>query len=111
VTWESDLDALKMVDEAYVNRPAWIEKTILTTARMGKFSADRAVMQYAEVSLSLFKDDWTLTRESRRSGTSSLSKSPSLDGSASPTTLPLLPPPLDPSSTSALQSSLIRATL
>lgn len=46
---DSDLDALKMVDEAYVDRPAWIEKTILTTARMGKFSADRAVMQYAEV--------------------------------------------------------------
>jgi glycogen phosphorylase len=66
----SYLTAQKMVDEAYVDRPAWIEKTsestsslaalppsssliriaspVNTTARMGKFSSDRAVSQYAE---------------------------------------------------------------
>ncbi|GAA5896787.1 hypothetical protein JCM6882_005035 [Rhodosporidiobolus microsporus] len=44
----SYLEAQKMVDEAYVNQSSWVEKSILTTARMGRFSSDRAVLQYAE---------------------------------------------------------------
>lgn len=38
-----------MVDEAYTkDRKEWIKKSINTTARMGKFSSDRAIMTYAE---------------------------------------------------------------
>ncbi|GAA5993154.1 hypothetical protein JCM11641_005047 [Rhodosporidiobolus odoratus] len=44
----SYLAAQRMVDEAYVDQKSWVEKSILTTARMGVFSSDRAVMQYAE---------------------------------------------------------------
>ncbi|GAA6039090.1 hypothetical protein JCM8097_005315 [Rhodosporidiobolus ruineniae] len=44
----SYLEALKMVDQAYVNQTSWIEKSILTSARMGFFASDRAVAQYAE---------------------------------------------------------------
>ncbi|KAM0788793.1 hypothetical protein ACM66B_002882 [Microbotryomycetes sp. NB124-2] len=44
----SYLAAQRMCDEAYVDRASWIEKTINTTARMGKFSSDRAVQQYCE---------------------------------------------------------------
>ncbi|GAA5855751.1 hypothetical protein JCM8547_001668 [Rhodosporidiobolus lusitaniae] len=44
----SYLEAQKMVDEAYVDQNGWVEKSILTTARMGFFSSDRAVAQYAE---------------------------------------------------------------
>ncbi|SGY79236.1 BQ5605_C008g05082 [Microbotryum silenes-dioicae] len=44
----SYLEAQRMVDESYVDRPAWVKKTILATSRMGKFSSDRAVLQYAD---------------------------------------------------------------
>ncbi|BGO98700.1 Non-essential glycogen phosphorylase [Rhodotorula toruloides] len=44
----SYLQAQKMVDEAYVDQPSWVEKTINSTARMGRFASDRAVLQYAE---------------------------------------------------------------
>ena len=37
-----------MVDEAYQDRTEWIKKSIRTTAKMGKFSSDRAIMNYAE---------------------------------------------------------------
>lgn len=46
--FQSYLQAQNMIDEAWVNESDWIEKTILTTARMGKFSSDRCVTQYAE---------------------------------------------------------------
>ncbi|BGP39269.1 Non-essential glycogen phosphorylase [Rhodotorula kratochvilovae] len=42
------LEAQKMVDQAYVDQASWVEKCINTTARMGRFSSDRAVMQYAD---------------------------------------------------------------
>jgi starch phosphorylase len=65
----SYLEAHKMVDEAYIDQDSWIEKSstftlfifsssyitltflfplVLTSARMGFFSSDRAVAQYAE---------------------------------------------------------------
>lgn len=44
----SYLAAQRMVDEAYVDRAGWLRKSILTTARMGKFSSDRCVREYAD---------------------------------------------------------------
>jgi starch phosphorylase len=41
---------LKTHDEAatlYRNRPLWTEKAILNTARIGKFSSDRTIVEYA----------------------------------------------------------------
>ncbi|GAA5994412.1 glycogen phosphorylase [Rhodotorula paludigena] len=44
----SYLEAQRMVDVAFVDQSSWVEKTIHTTARMGRFASDRAVMQYAD---------------------------------------------------------------
>ena len=44
----ADIAALAMVDEAYQDREEWIKKSIRTTAQMGKFSSDRAILEYAE---------------------------------------------------------------
>ncbi|KAG8972721.1 Non-essential glycogen phosphorylase [Tulasnella sp. 425] len=44
----SYLGAQEKVDEAYRDTASWIKKSITTTARMGKFSSDRAIMNYAE---------------------------------------------------------------
>lgn len=46
--FESFLQAQQMIDEAYSEKKEWTKKTILSTARMGHFSSDRCVMQYAE---------------------------------------------------------------
>jgi glycogen phosphorylase len=37
------------VDEAYKNQDEWITKTILSVARMGFFSSDRCINEYAEM--------------------------------------------------------------
>lgn len=46
--FDSYIAALAMVDEAYQDREEWIKKSIRTTAQMGKFSSDRAILEYAE---------------------------------------------------------------
>jgi len=46
--FDSYVQALAMVDTAYLDRTEWIKKSIRTTAKMGKFSSDRAIMTYAE---------------------------------------------------------------
>ncbi|TFK97616.1 glycogen phosphorylase [Pterulicium gracile] len=55
--FDSYIEALKMVDEAYADRDEWIKKSIRTTAKarlsllalqMGKFSSDRAIQDYAQ---------------------------------------------------------------
>ncbi|KLO16468.1 glycosyltransferase family 35 protein [Schizopora paradoxa] len=46
--FDSYIRALEMVDTAYQDRNGWIKKSICTTAKMGKFSSDRAIMNYAE---------------------------------------------------------------
>lgn len=47
--FDSYLKAQEMVDKAYQENPTdWIKKSIHTTAMMGKFSSDRAIMNYAE---------------------------------------------------------------
>ncbi len=44
----SYLDASRRIDELYLNRSEWARKAILNVARIGKFSADRAIREYAE---------------------------------------------------------------
>ena len=46
--FDSYIAALAMVDEAYLDKTEWIKKSIRTTAKMGKFSSDRAILEYAE---------------------------------------------------------------
>jgi len=46
--FDSYIRALEMVDAAYQDRKGWIKKSICTTAKMGKFSSDRSIMNYAE---------------------------------------------------------------
>jgi len=46
--FDSYIAALAMVDEAYKDRTEWIKKSIRTTAKMGKFSSDRAINDYAQ---------------------------------------------------------------
>jgi glycogen phosphorylase len=44
----SYMDALKLVDEAYLDQSTWLKKSIITCAKMGKFSSDRAILDYAD---------------------------------------------------------------
>jgi len=46
--FDSYLEAQRLVDVAYQDKVAWVKKSITTTAKMGKFSSDRAIMNYAE---------------------------------------------------------------
>ena len=34
LTWSPDIDALKMVDEAYLDKEEWIKKSIYTACRV-----------------------------------------------------------------------------
>jgi len=47
VDMESYLRCQDEVDEAYADQRTWTEKSILNVARMGKFSSDRTVAEYA----------------------------------------------------------------
>lgn len=38
------------IDEAYRNQDEWVTKTITSVARMGFFSSDRCINEYAEES-------------------------------------------------------------
>ncbi|KAF8259084.1 glycosyltransferase family 35 protein [Lactarius quietus] len=46
--FDAYIRALEMVDEAYTDRTGWVKKSIRTTAKMGKFSSDRAIQDYAQ---------------------------------------------------------------
>lgn len=46
--FDSYIEALQMIDNAYNDRTEWIKKSIRTTAKMGKFSSDRAIQDYAQ---------------------------------------------------------------
>lgn len=46
--FESYIDTHKMVDEEYRNQDEWISKCIRSVARMGFFSSDRCINEYAE---------------------------------------------------------------
>jgi len=41
------LDAQLRIDQLWQDRYAWAEKAIINIARMGKFSSDRAIKEYA----------------------------------------------------------------
>jgi len=45
--YEAYIKAQDAVDELYKNPELWIKKSILNTARSGKFSSDRTIMEYA----------------------------------------------------------------
>jgi starch phosphorylase len=51
---EDYLDCQRRVGEVYMDQAAWQEKSILNVARMGKFSSDRTIMEYA-------RDIWGIT--------------------------------------------------
>jgi glycogen phosphorylase len=46
--YQSYVDCQDQVGDAYKERERWIRMSILNTARMGKFSSDRAIREYAE---------------------------------------------------------------
>ncbi len=46
--YASYIEAQNKVDAAYRDRAKWSQMTILNTARMGKFSSDRTILEYAE---------------------------------------------------------------
>jgi starch phosphorylase len=43
----ADLNAQRIVDETYANKSLWTQKSILSTAGMGKFSTDRTYVSEA----------------------------------------------------------------
>ena len=45
--YRSYIEAQAKVDQAYRNRTGWAKKAILNTARVGKFSSDRTIHEYA----------------------------------------------------------------
>jgi starch phosphorylase len=45
--FESYSECQKKVDAAFLDRPCWAKMAILNTARMGKFSSDRTISEYA----------------------------------------------------------------
>jgi starch phosphorylase len=51
----SYLQVAEVAEREYVDRPLWARKAILNVARMGKFSSDRAVLEYN-------RDIWGLPR-------------------------------------------------
>ncbi|HRX77290.1 MAG TPA: glycogen/starch/alpha-glucan phosphorylase, partial [Candidatus Cloacimonadota bacterium] len=42
------VEASERVDSLYKDRDEWVKKAIINIARVGKFSSDRAIRQYAE---------------------------------------------------------------
>jgi glycogen phosphorylase len=46
--YQAYVNSQEQVSEAYKNRDNWTRKSILNTARMGKFSSDRAIREYCE---------------------------------------------------------------
>lgn len=46
--YQSYVDVQDKVSELYLNKEEWIRKSILNVARVGKFSSDRSIKEYAE---------------------------------------------------------------
>ncbi|KAF1823357.1 glycosyltransferase family 35 protein [Dissoconium aciculare CBS 342.82] len=46
--FKSYVDTQKLIDEAYGNQEEWLTKTITSVSRMGFFSSDRCIEEYAE---------------------------------------------------------------
>lgn len=45
--FKSYVETQKLIDEAYKNQEEWLTKTITCVARMGFFSSDRCMEEYA----------------------------------------------------------------
>ena len=45
---ESYIECQEMVGRLFADKAAWTKKSILNVARIGKFSSDRTIRQYAE---------------------------------------------------------------
>ena len=58
--YRSYIDCQAAVSRRYVEREAWVRSSILNTARIGKFSSDRAIRQYC-------RDVWRVQPVSSRS--------------------------------------------
>ena len=46
--YRSYMDAHERIDQLYMDPDEWAKRSILNTARMGKFSSDRSIKEYAE---------------------------------------------------------------
>jgi starch phosphorylase len=46
--YRSYITCQEQVSRHYADRDAWLRSSILNTARIGKFSSDRAIRQYCE---------------------------------------------------------------
>jgi starch phosphorylase len=46
--YQSYVDCQDQVSKAYNEKDNWVRMSILNTARMGKFSSDRAIREYGE---------------------------------------------------------------
>jgi starch phosphorylase len=46
--YRSYITCQEQVSRHYADRDAWVRSSILNTARIGKFSSDRAIRQYCE---------------------------------------------------------------
>ena len=46
--YRSYIECQEEVGRRYRDRDAWVRSSILNTARIGKFSSDRAIRQYCE---------------------------------------------------------------
>lgn len=53
--YQAYCDAQKKADEAFSDKPRWAKMAILNTARIGRFSSDRTIKEYAE-------DIWNLKK-------------------------------------------------
>lgn len=51
--FHSYIETHATIDEAYKNQDEWLTKSITSVARMGFFSSDRCINEYAEESKSL----------------------------------------------------------
>lgn len=47
--FKSYVETHKLIDETYKNQEEWLTKTITCVARMGFFSSDRCIDEYAEM--------------------------------------------------------------
>jgi starch phosphorylase len=49
VDFQAYLDAQRRVDEAYLDKKRWVEMSVRGVSRMGKFSSDRSIQDYAKI--------------------------------------------------------------
>ena len=63
--FHSYIQTQALVDEAYKNQDEWVTKCIMSVARMGFFSSDRCINEYAE---SIWNIEPLIPKQSETSG-------------------------------------------